>query len=627
MGITASGLGSSLDVNGIVSQLMTIEQQPLKKLDTQEADYQAKLSAYGTLKSGLSSLQDATTSLTNTASFQTNKATPSDSLVFTTSANSTAVAGKYSVDVTKLAKEQNLAGVGQLTTTAAIGSGTLSFDFGTIAGGTFDSTTGKYTGASFTSNGSGIRTVTIDSTSNSLGDIRDAINAANIGVTATIVNDGSAAPYRLILTATSGAANSMKISVTGDQALADLVTQDPASTQQQITATGQADTTSLIGDGVTATTLSLDFGTISGGTLTGGVYTGATFTPNGSATKTVTISGSDTSLTGIRDAINNTAGIGVTASIADDGVGAGATRYRLVLTSNDSGAANSLKIAVSGDPALSSLLAYDPANDTGQRLSETVTAGGAGQKLAETITAQDAVIKVNGITATKSSNVITDVIHGVTLNLLKETTSTASVTVARDTSNIKTALDAFVKAYNDIAKPLKDLSTYNVTTKQAPVLNGDSAVLAILGQMRSVIGALPAGITGSFKALSQIGVAFQKDGSLAVDATKLQSAIDSNVADVATIVSTTGGKLKTLLDSQLGSSGALASKTDGVNLRIKLLNDRRIKLNAQLVIKEQNYRKQYAALDALLGSMKTTSDALTQQLAGLPGATNSTKSG
>ncbi|MFA6440912.1 MAG: flagellar filament capping protein FliD, partial [Sterolibacterium sp.] len=166
-----------------------------------------------------------------------------------------------------------------------------------------------------------------------------------------------------------------------------------------------------------------------------------------------------------------------------------------------------------------------------------------------------------------------------------------------------------------------------VTTKQAPVLNGDSAVLAILGQMRSVIGALPAGITGSFKALSQIGVAFQKDGSLAVDATKLQSAIDSNVADVSTIVATTGGKLKTLLDSQLGTSGALAAKTDGVNLRIKLLNDRRIKLNAQLVIKEQNYRKQYAALDALLGSMKTTSDALTSQLAGLPGATNSTNSG
>ena len=480
MAITASGIGSNLDVNGIVSQLMAIEQQPLKKLDTKEASYQAKLSAYGTLKSGLAALQDATASLTSTASFQTTKASPADSSFLTASANSTAVAGKYSVDITQLAKEQNLAASGQLTTTAAIGSGTLSFDFGTIAGGTFDSGTGKYTGASFTSNGAGVRNVTIDSTSNSLGDIRDAINAANIGVTATIVNDGGASPYRLVMTSTSGAANSVKISVTGDQALSDL-------------------------------------------------------------------------------------------------------------------------------------MAHDPADD-------------AGQNLAETITAQDAIIKVNGITATKSSNIVTDVIHGVTLNLLKETTSTTSVTVARDTSSIKTALDAFVKAYNDIAKPLKDLSTYNVATQQAPVLEGDSAVLAIQNQMRNIIGATPAGITGSFRALSQIGVAFQKDGTLAVDSTKLQNAINSNAADVATIVATTGGKLKTLLDSQLGSSGSLVAKTDGVNLGLKLLNAQRVKLNAQLAIKEQNLRSQYAALDALLGSMKSTSDALTQQLAGLPGSTSTTSS-
>ena len=482
MGITASGLGSSLDVNGIVSQLMAIEQQPVKKLDTKEVSYQAKLSAYGTLKSGLSTLQDATTSLNNTAKFQTYKATPSDSSVFSASANSTAIAGKYTLDVTKLAKEQRLAALGTATTTAAIGNGTLSFDFGTIDKGTsgsFDSVTGKYTGASFTSNGSDTRTLTIDSTNNSLGGIRDAINDAGIGVTATIVNDGGTSPYRL------------------------------------------------------------------------------------------------------------------------------------VLTSDNSGVANSIKISVSGDTDLSDLLAHDPATL-------------AGQNLAETITAQNAEIKVNGISASKSSNIVTDVVHGVTLSLLKETTSTATVTVARDTSSIKTSMEAFVKAYNDIAKPLKDLSTYNVTTKQSPVLEGDSAVLAIQNQMRNTIAAMASGITGSYKSLSQIGVAFQKDGSLAIDSSKLQSAIDSNPADSATIVATTGGKLKTLMDSLAGSTGPLAAKTDGVNLSLKLLNTQRNKLYARLTITEQRYRTQYAALDSLLGSMKATSDALTQQLAGLPGSTSST---
>jgi flagellar hook-associated protein 2 len=266
--------------------------------------------------------------------------------------------------------------------------------------------------------------------------------------------------------------------------------------------------------------------------------------------------------------------------------------------------------AATGSTALTDLLAHDPASAAGQNLSEKITA-------------QDAVIKVNGITATKSSNTVTDVIHGVTLTLLKETAATASVRVARDTSSIKTALEAFVKAHNEIAKPLHDLSVYDVTTGKAAVLQSDTAVRAIQMQMRNTIAATATGISGSFKSLSQIGVTFQKDGSLAIDATKLQSAIDSNAVDVSSIVAATGGKLKTLLDSQLNSGGPLASKTDGVNLSIKLLNNQRNKLKAKLVITEQHYRTQYASLDSVLSSMKATSDALTQQLAGLSSNSNS----
>lgn len=476
MTITASG--SILDVNGIVSQLMAIEQQPLKKLDSVEAGYQAKLSAYGTLKSGLSALQDATATLNSVAGVRSIKASPSDTSLLTASANSTAIPGKYRIDIIRLAQEQNLAADGRLDTTSAIGSGTLIFDFGTIADGTLETATGKYTGAFFTSNGAGPRTVTIDSARTSLGDIRDAINAAAIGVTASIINDGGAAPYRLVLTSTSGAANSIKISVAGDQALANL-------------------------------------------------------------------------------------------------------------------------------------LAHDPADDVGQHLSETITA-------------QDSVFKVNGIAATKSSNTVTDVIHGVALNLLNASTSTTTLTVTRDTSSITGALDAFVKAYNDVAKPLKELSTYNLATKQAPVLEGDSAVLAIQNQARNIIAARPAGISGAFRAFSQIGVAFQKDGSLTFDSAKLQRAISSNEGDIASIIAATGGKLKTLLDNQLGSGGALAAKTDGINLGLKSLATRRTRLSSRLADIEQGYRSQYAALDAVLGSMRSTSDALTQQLAGLPSAVGKT---
>lgn len=241
---TSSVSSSGIDVQALVSQLMTVERQPIDRLTKQETSYQAKLSAYGTVKSAVSTFQSAVEKLSTTDSFQILKATPADSSILTATASSSAVAGSYTVQVSTLARAQQLVADGQASSTAAIGSGattTLSFDLGTISGGTFDSVTGTYTGASFASNGSGVKTVTIDSTNNTLEGIRDAINAADIGVSATIVNDGSASPYRLVLSSdSSGASNSMSISVSGDAAIGSLLANDPTATQnmaQTVTAT------------------------------------------------------------------------------------------------------------------------------------------------------------------------------------------------------------------------------------------------------------------------------------------------------------------------------------------------------------------------------------------------------
>lgn len=408
MAISSPGVGSNLDVNSIVSQLMSVESRPLTVLARKEAGYQAQLSAYGTLKGALSSFQNAVRALSDVAKFQSVKATPADATVLGASASSTAVPGTYSVEVTKLAQSQKLVAVGQASATAAIGIGTLTFDFGTISGGTFDAVTGKYTGAAFASNGAGVKTVTIDASSNSLTGIRDAINNAKIGVSATIVNDGGASPYRLALTSTS---------------------------------------------------------------------------------------------------------IGKT---------------------------NSIKISVAGDAALSTLLAHDPA---------------ATQNLSETATAQNAELKVDGIAVSKTSNSISDVIQGVTLNLLKTNVATPTVvTVARDTASVTSAVNAFVKAYNDINKNLGDLSAYNAATKQAAVLQGDSAVRSIQSQIRNTLTSTLAGIGGSYTTLSQIGIAFQKDGTMAVDSTKLQSAIDTNFNDIASLFAATGKASDSLVSYSSGTA-------------------------------------------------------------------------
>lgn len=408
MALSSPGVGSNLDVNSIVSQLMSIERQPLTALDRKEAGYQAKLSAYGTLKGALSSFQNSVRALSDVSKFQSVKATPADATVLGASASSIAVPGAYSVEVTKIAQSQKLVATGQASTTAAIGTGTLTFDFGTISGGTFNAETGKYTGAAFTSNGAGVKTVTIDASNNSLAGIRDAINSANIGVSATIVNDGGTSPYRLALTSTS---------------------------------------------------------------------------------------------------------IGKT---------------------------NSIKISAAGDAPLSTLLAHDPA---------------ATQNLSETATAQNAEFKVDGVAVSKTSNSISDVIQGVTLSLLKTNAGAPTVvTVARDTASVTTAVNAFVKAYNDVNKTLGDLSAYNATTQQAAILQGDSSVRSIQSQIRNTLTSTLAGIGGSYTTLSQIGVSFQKDGTLAVDSTKLQSAIGTNFNDIASLFAVTGKASDSLVSYSSGTA-------------------------------------------------------------------------
>lgn len=232
--MAVSGLSaSSIDVQSVVSQLMEVERGPVNKLSRKSATYETQLSVLGTLKNSIESFQTAVKGLKDTGSFQSFNTTSSDPTVLTAKAGSTASPGNYSVNVSQLAQSQQLVAAGQLSSSAAIGSGastTLSFDFGTIAGGTLNA--GTYTGASFTSNGNGIQTITIDGTNNSLEGIRDAVNSAKIGVTASIINDGGSTPYRLAFSSSaSGVNNSMSVSVAGDATLSSLLSHDPAGSQ------------------------------------------------------------------------------------------------------------------------------------------------------------------------------------------------------------------------------------------------------------------------------------------------------------------------------------------------------------------------------------------------------------
>jgi flagellar hook-associated protein 2 len=404
VGLSSPGIGSSLDINSIISQLMAVESRPLSRLAAQEASHKTKLTALGSLQSALSSFQTVVNDLNKTSKFQAMTVSSSDTAVIKASVGDTATAGSYSINITQLAQAQSLAANGQSSTTAAIGAGTataIRFQFGTVDGITFTENPELAGGA-----------VTIDSSNNSLQGIRDAINQAKIGVTATIVSDGSASPHRL------------------------------------------------------------------------------------------------------------------------------------VLTSDQTGAASSMKITVDGEAALSDLLTYDPAGT---------------QKLEQTSAAQDALLTVNGISVRSAGNEIKEAIQGATLSAVALGSSTVSVT--RDTATITSAVNGFVKAYNDLNKTLSNLTAYNPETRQGGALVGDSTVRSIQTRMRGMLNTMLDN-AGSLRHLSDIGVSFQKDGTLSVDSGKLQKAISNNSDDVAALFATMGKASDSLVSYQSASAATQAGQYD-----------------------------------------------------------------
>lgn len=215
--ISNVGVGSGLDLQSLLSSLQTNEQQALQPINDQATSYQSKLSAYGQIKSMLTAFQSAAQALGNAQTFGATKATVGDTSILSASAGTTAVPGSYTINVTALASAQTLVTTQQASQTAAIGGGTIKFDFGDQLA----------TGGAPTST----KTVTIGSDTSMQG-IRDSINKANIGVTASIINDGSGTPYHLVLTANNtGTQSTMRVSASDTNVNA-LVAFNPASATQ-----------------------------------------------------------------------------------------------------------------------------------------------------------------------------------------------------------------------------------------------------------------------------------------------------------------------------------------------------------------------------------------------------------
>ena len=207
---TVGSVGSGLDVEAIVKALVDADIAPkTNTLNRREAALSAELSAVGTLKSVLSSLDSSLTDLSDGTAFDLLSIdAPAAVDVLQTGSPTT---GQYSIDVNSLASSQVLASTGFASANSVVGTGTLTFKLGapTYSSGS----SGAY--SSFSEDVSKTVTVTIDSSNNTLSGIRDAVNASAAGVTASLVLDGS--QTRLLFTADdSGASTAISIDADDD---------------------------------------------------------------------------------------------------------------------------------------------------------------------------------------------------------------------------------------------------------------------------------------------------------------------------------------------------------------------------------------------------------------------------
>ncbi len=229
MPITSSGIGSGLDLAGLVQQLVAAERMPVEsRIARQEARTQSQLSAFGTLKSALAEFRDSLDAMREMETFLVRKARSGNEELFTVTAGSSAVAAEYSIDVLQLAQAHKLTSGAFADADAVVGTGTL-----TIAAGT----------ASFD--------VEITEDNNTLAGIRDAINQAgdNTGVSATIVN-AEAGSYLIVTAEETGSARALTLTqAEGDGGLSALV-YDPANGLAALAETVAAQDAHLLIDGL-----------------------------------------------------------------------------------------------------------------------------------------------------------------------------------------------------------------------------------------------------------------------------------------------------------------------------------------------------------------------------------------
>ena len=256
----------------------------------------------------------------------------------------------------------------------------------------------------------------------------------------------------------------------------------------------------------------------------------------------------------------------------------------------------------------------------------TLSATGGQVSFGNTLeTAVDAQIKVNGLAVTRSSNQVSDLIEGVTLDLTATTSGAARIDLTRQTSTLKDNLKNLVTSYNDLETTLQELGNPKSAIKDGGgSLAGDSILRTIRAQVRGYITNLSSTPGSTLKAARDVGLSFDRTGKLTLDEAKLDNALQKNFDDVTKIFTagTSGksifstapsgiaGDAVVRLDKILRSTGLLTTQTENTNKQITAYKADLTKLDTRLSQLLDRYTKQFSTMESLVGSNNSLKTSL-----------------
>ncbi|MBE9528982.1 MAG: flagellar filament capping protein FliD [Proteobacteria bacterium] len=363
-----------------------------------------------------------------------------------------------------------------------------------------------------------------------------------------------------ILTASSGS--------TAGAGTYDLVVTSLAKSHKMI-ATGVATSTSTISS-VT-------------GTFVFNVGTGADQTVNVTAT---------TTLEELRDAIN-ALGSGATASILNDGDPS--NPYRLTIKSDTTGTSSDITVVT---------------NDTDLTIS---TLQGSA----------NAAFTVDTLSISSESNTVTDVIDGVTLNLLSaDAATTVNVTIARDAGSVRAKVQDILDAYNAVAEYIEENNRYNTDTKISEPLFGEAIARSIKDDIKAVMMSEVTGLDSTMNRLVHAGISVDIYGKFSLDSTTFDNALTTDFQNLrnlfvedSTAYKGFGGLIQDIADEITSySDGRIKEKQDGISSTIASIDYTTRNKELQLAAYESRIRGEFTALELLLAGMKQQSSYLSTLL-------------